>query len=84
MSAFVLYAGTPTRSNPPEEGRDTVDRINRNYLTACIKQREISDNTDEERAYVQGRIDEFCAQNAINQEDAPGLDLRLTEWHFSI
>lgn len=29
--------------------------------------------------YYQGRIDEYCSQNALDQTDFPDLELRLTE-----
>lgn len=51
---------------------------NKAYLVKLIKQRGKAGRAYTRRAYLQGRIDEFCAQNAIHQSDYPRLDLRLS------
>lgn len=52
--------------------------INKAYLAKLIKQRARAGRAYTRRAYLQGRIDEFCSQNAISQSDYPKLDLRLS------
>lgn len=60
-----------------------MDRINRFYLGLLVSRRDeppsLNPTVDPVAAYYQGRIDEFCAQNAISPEDAPDLDLKLNE-----
>lgn len=68
-----------------------MDEMDRNYLEGLVMARNQGVNAerghdipifgrsaaDGNRCYHQGRIDEYCAQNALGQDDAPDLDLRL-------
>jgi hypothetical protein len=72
-----------------EEERGSLDPLDREYLTELIAKRENVDDPERSgilidrlmrRAYYQGRIDEYCSQNAIDREDAPDLDLRLQRY----
>lgn len=67
-----------------------MERLNRFYLGLLVSKRDASEIPASTlaashgaltaiSAYYQGRIDEFCAQNAISPEDAPDLDLKLNE-----
>lgn len=53
------------------------DNMDEAYLKSLIKKRKRNEKAYAVRNYLQGRIDEFCAQNAIVQTDYPKLDLRL-------
>lgn len=66
-----------SRVDIPEED------LNEQYLLQLVKSREFflregDGHTAEVAAsYLQGRIDEYCSQNAIDQEDFPDIDLKL-------
>lgn len=55
-----------------------MDAMDRDYLKGLVEQRDDAVTVDQAR-YLQGRIDEYCAQNALDQSDAEphGIDLKL-------
>lgn len=59
-----------------------IEPLDRAYLSLLVDKRDVSvvgftAERAAHSAYYQGRIDEYCAQNAIDQADAPDLDLQL-------
>lgn len=54
-----------------------LDELDRERLTELLLSRNRLDLLDPQRAYLRGRIDEYCDQNAVDVRDLRALDRSL-------
>lgn len=54
-----------------------MNENDRKRLVELIGQRDVARDHTLARAYQQGRIDEFCAQNAISRDELDALEAEI-------